>query len=97
SLPISSAIPCGLVVNELISNAMKHAFPSGRSGEIRIDLAREANNEIVLMVADNGVGIPDRVHLGNTTTLGLQLVELLADQLGAEVTMRRSNPTRFVL
>jgi PAS domain S-box-containing protein len=97
SLPINAAIPCGLIVNELISNALKHAFPKGGNGEIKVDLASEPGDTIVLTVADDGVGIPDDIDLGNATTLGLQLVELLADQLAAELTMRRSNPTRFVL
>jgi PAS domain S-box-containing protein len=97
SLPINAAIPCGLVVNELISNALKHAFPKGSNGEIKVDLASEPDDTIVLTVADDGVGIPDDIDLGNATTLGLQLVELLAEQLAAKLTLQRSNPTLFVL
>lgn len=96
-LPIDAAIPCGLIVNELISNALKHAFPGGNRGEIKIALASEADNQVVLSVGDDGIGIPDSLDLTNATTLGLQLVTLLADQLGAAVTIHRSNPTRFVL
>ena len=97
SLPIKAAIPCGLIVNELVSNALKHAFPGGKRGDIKIDLATEPNGHVFLSVSDNGCGIPDELGLGNTTTLGLQLVTLLTDQLGAELAIQRSNPTRFTL
>jgi PAS domain S-box-containing protein len=96
--PINAAIPCGLIVNELISNALKHAFPGDRRGEIRVGLFSEPDGAtVVLSVADDGVGIPDDVDLGKTSTLGLQLVTLLSDQLGGKIAMRRSNPTEFVL
>ena len=95
SLPIDAAIPCGLIVIELISNALKHAFPNNRHGQVKIDVAREPNQAVLLTVSDDGVGIPDKLDMADTTTLGLQLVTLLAEQLGAEVTMCRANPTRF--
>jgi PAS domain S-box-containing protein len=96
-LPINAAIPCGLVVNELISNALKHAFPGDRRGQIWVKLFRQAGGGTVLSVADDGVGIPEGVDLTKTSTLGLQLVTLLADQLGGKIAMRRSDPTEFVL
>jgi two-component system, sensor histidine kinase PdtaS len=96
-LPISAAIPCGLVVNELISNALKHAFPGNREGEIRIELAKGENNQAILSVSDNGAGIPEALDLRTSPTLGLQLVLLLADQLGGSVQINRANPTRFEL
>jgi PAS domain S-box-containing protein len=96
-LPINTAIPCGLVVNELISNALKHAFPDGRHGEIKIDLERDENDRAVLSVSDDGVGIPDSLDLAVTQTLGLQLVNLLTDQLGGEIEIQRADPTRFRL
>jgi PAS domain S-box-containing protein len=96
-LPLSVAIPCGLLVNELISNALKHAFPANRHGEIRIDLSIASGGQVLLSVEDDGVGIPDDLDLDNTATLGLQLVTLLTDQLGGEMVIRRSNPTRFAL
>ena len=96
-LPINVAVPCGLVLNELISNALKHAFPHGRAGEVMVSLRKESDEQVVLCVSDNGVGIPDDLHIAETATLGLQLVWLLADQLRAEVTVQRSNPTRFEL
>jgi PAS domain S-box-containing protein len=95
-LPINIAIPCALVINELISNALKHAFPDGRSGEIAVNL-RNDTDELVLSVSDDGVGIPADLDIAKTATLGLELVRLLADQLGAGMTIRRADPTRFEL
>ena len=96
-LPIDAALACGLVVNELISNALKHVFPGNGEGEIRIDLAPAENGHAMLSVSDNGVGIPETFDVAATATLGLQLVTLLADQLGGELTVQRSQPTRFAL
>jgi two-component system, sensor histidine kinase PdtaS len=96
-LPLNAAVPCGLIVNELISNALKYAFPVDRPGEIRIGLNREATGEAVLLVSDNGIGIPANLVLEDVATFGLQLVTLLSEQLGGELTIQRSAPTRFVL
>jgi two-component system, sensor histidine kinase PdtaS len=96
-LPIDAAIPCGLAVNELISNALKHAFPASREGEIRIDLDREDAGQVVLTVSDNGVGLPDALGMEQPATLGLQLVSLLADQLGGNLSVQKAKPTRFTL
>ncbi len=94
-LPIDAAVPCGLVVNELISNAFKHAFPNDDRGEISIALTRRTNVEAVLSVSDTGVGLPDHVDPENTETLGLQLVRLLAEQIDGSVSVQRSAPTSF--
>jgi PAS domain S-box-containing protein len=99
-LPINSAVPCGLIVNELMSNALKHAFPNGRRGRIELDLASEAadgENYVVLTFADNGVGIPAQIDLDNPVTLGLQLLPLLANQLRGTLRIERADPTRFTL
>jgi PAS domain S-box-containing protein len=96
-LPIKAAVPCGLVVNELIANAFKHAFPANGGGEIRVALTRQLGEEALLSVSDNGVGLPDHVDLESSTTLGLQLVGLLANQLNGALTTHRSQPTRFSL
>ena len=97
SLPIVSAIPCGLIVNELMSNALKHAFPDGRAGEIAVQMHCAAGNRITLSVTDNGVGVAETQDVARSQTLGLQLVWLLTDQLGGEITLNRANPTEFVL
>ncbi len=95
-LPIKMATPCGLLVNELIANALKHAFPDGRAGEIRVELAKEAD-QVRLSVSDDGVGLPEGTDPEQTGTLGLQLIGLLVEQLGATMTVERAQPTRFTL
>jgi two-component system, sensor histidine kinase PdtaS len=94
-LPIDAAVPCGLVVNELITNAVKHAFRDRDRGEIRIALARRATDEIELSVSDNGIGLPDNFDPERTETLGLRLVSLLAGQLDGIFAIHRSGPSRF--
>jgi len=100
-LPIDAAIPCGLIVNELISNALKHAFPDGRRGTITIAFTQDAGNYATLSVEDDGVGVPEAVVLEGSVegsaTLGIQLVYMLAGQLGGIVAFERAAPTRFVV
>jgi PAS domain S-box-containing protein len=96
-LPIDAAVPCGLVVNELISNALKHAFLPGQVGEISITLKRQTANDVTLCVTDDGRGLSEQLELASTTTLGLQLVTLLTDQLGGELEIHRAHPTSFML
>ena len=96
-LPINAAIPCGLIVNELVSNALKHAFPGSRAGDISISLAQQGQDQVLLSVSDNGIGIPAGFDIDQATTLGLQLVSLLVDQLGGTLTIKRAGPTRFQL
>ena len=77
------AIPCGLLVNELISNALKHAFPEGRPGEVRVQLASaNGGTHLRLRVSDNGVGLAADFDARRGLSLGLQLVGDLARQLG---------------
>ena len=94
-LPIGVAVPCGLVLNELITNAFKHAFADRDHGEVRVALTRQLGDEVLLSVSDNGIGLPDQVDIGTTETIGLQLVNLLAMQLDGEITVHRSSPTRI--
>ncbi len=93
-LDIDLAIPCGLIVNELVSNSLKYAFQDGRKGEIRVGLARDGRNYI-LTVSDNGPGLPPDVDFRNTPSLGLQLVNMLASQLEGTVELDCSRGTRF--
>jgi two-component system, sensor histidine kinase PdtaS len=94
-LPINIAVPCGLIVNELISNALKHGFPENRLGRITAELSTVAEQELQLSVTDDGVGMPEDLVISDAKTLGLQLVLLLTDQLGGELAIQRRNPTRF--
>jgi PAS domain S-box-containing protein len=95
-LGIDETVPCGLVINELISNSLKYAFPDGRPGEIGIDLYSTGNDEIILAVYDNGVGLPQGIDIHKTATLGFQLVTgLVEGQLGGALEMNSKNGTRF--
>ena len=96
SLGVDAAIPCGLIINELVSNSLKHAFPGGREGEIKIVLRRTDGKEIELLVSDDGVGIPEDLDFRNTESLGLQLVTGLSeDQLQGKIELNRAKGTEF--
>ncbi len=95
ALPIEQAVPAGLLVNELLSNALRHAFPDGRRGGVRIGLERVAGEEVLVSVSDDGIGLPESLDCADARTLGLQLVGLLADQLAARMAIERGDPTRF--
>lgn len=96
-LPIDISIPLGLIVNELCSNAMKYAFGEHDSGMIEISLKYTEPSVLQVYIADNGVGIPDEFDLENSSTLGLQLVYLLSEQISAELIFQRREPTSFTL
>ncbi len=91
-LPIGVAVPCGLILNELVTNAMKHGIPDGDHGEICIALTRQSENEMLLSVSDNGIGLPDHMDTSRVETIGLQLVELLATNWTAK--SRSTDPAR---
>jgi PAS domain S-box-containing protein len=95
-LTITHAIPCGLIVNELVSNALKHAFPEKRKGTITLSLRSPERDTIELSVTDNGISLPDDIDIHTTKTLGLHLVTILVeDQLKGEITVSRRKGTRF--
>lgn len=94
-LDIDMAIPCGLIINELISNALKHAFPNGKEGAIRVELHTDGNGLSTIIVRDNGVGLPEDLDVHQTETLGLQLVTSLAGQLNATIGLLRHPGTTF--
>lgn len=95
-LGIDTAIPCGLVINELVTNSLKHAFPEGRKGEVRISLRKIEGDELLLIVSDNGIGIPEKLDFRNTKTLGLLLVVTLSEeQLQGKVELNRDRGTEF--
>jgi len=86
SLDIDTALPCSLIINELVSNTLKYAFPSGKGGKICIRVAREDGRGYVMEIRDNGVGLPPGLDLEKTDTLGLRLVHGLAvSQLGGSI------------
>jgi len=96
-LDINSAVPCGLILNELISNALKHAFPAGRKGVLTIRLRRRKDGAVELRIADNGVGFPEGLDFRRTESLGLQIVSLLVGQLEGTIKLAGKNGTAFTV
>ena len=117
-LGMDTAVPLGIIVNELVSNSLKHAFPPGRRGEIRIKLCRTEENaenksisnstnnidakssvdkniQYILVVSDNGLGFPENVDFRNTNSLGLQLVNILVEQLEGTIELNSRSGTEF--
>jgi PAS domain S-box-containing protein len=95
---ITKAIPCGLILNELISNALKHAFPGGRKGNLQIIISETKNTKIDIVVRDNGVGLPDNIDISEPQTLGLELVNgLVSNQLNGQIEIRRNRGTEMRL
>jgi two-component sensor histidine kinase len=96
TLNIDEAIPCGLIINEVVSNAFKHAFPNNQSGEIQISL-KEVDNQIALIINDNGVGITPDLDPQNTPSLGLKLMHNLTRQLNGKIILERKMGTMVTL
>ncbi|HEX2279516.1 MAG TPA: MASE1 domain-containing protein [Candidatus Tectomicrobia bacterium] len=96
ALEPNRAISCGLLLNELLSNCLKHAFPHGQAGEVHIAL-RACQEQVTLSVRDTGVGLPEGLDFRHTDSLGLQLVYLLTEQLGGTITLERTGGTTFTL
>jgi PAS domain S-box-containing protein len=94
-MDIDKIISCGLIINELVTNAIKHAFPGERRGCIRVELKR-SENACVLVVSDNGVGLPEGFDVSSAKTLGLALIHSLAEQLGT-LEMRGDRGTRVCI
>jgi two-component sensor histidine kinase len=96
-LDTSQAIPCGLILTELLSNCLKHAFPSDRRGEIHIELRLDAEQRVTMSVRDTGIGFPADVDFRRSETLGLQLVYTLTEQLGGTLELESNGGTTFKL
>jgi two-component sensor histidine kinase len=89
--------PLGIIVNELLTNSMKHAFPAGREGKIGVSVKIDGDGFVEASVYDDGIGIPESVEFRRTQSFGLNLIDLLADQIGGSVTVDRAAGTRFVI
>jgi PAS domain S-box-containing protein len=92
-LDVDRAIPCGLILNELMTNALKHAFPGGRTGTLRVVLRRDGDERAALIVEDDGVGMPEDTELSAGDSMGFRLVRAFADQLRGELRVSRSPGT----
>ncbi|HVN23237.1 MAG TPA: PAS domain S-box protein [Syntrophorhabdales bacterium] len=97
SLGINEAIPCGLIINELVSNALKHAFQKGQPGEIKVELKRTETKQVRLIVSDNGIGFPQEIDFRKSPSLGLTLINSLVDQLNGTIRLDRGNGTTFTI
>jgi two-component sensor histidine kinase len=95
-LNIDQAIPCGLIINELVSNALKYAFEDADEGLILVELLQNGN-KINLVVSDNGIGLPSSIELELSDTLGFQLVHALVDQLDASIDVNREKGTKYLI
>ena len=96
-LDVARAIPCGLIINEVIANTLKHAFNGRKQGVIRLSLFRGERGDIHLGVADNGIGIPPSVDYRNPNTFGFHLITVLALQLNASFSVHRNGGTVFTM
>ncbi len=95
-LDIDFAIPCGLIINELVTNSLKYAFPEGRNGEIKIVFRKTDEDMLELVISDNGIGIPLDMDFRKTGSLGLHLVTILAEkQLHGKIHLNRNEGTEF--
>ena len=92
---IDKSINLGLIINELVSNSLKHAFPNGRKGKISIKLFSETNDCLTLFFSDNGIGLPKDLDFQNSKTLGLQLINTLIDELDGTIKLEKRNGTKF--
>ena len=95
-LPINEAIPCGLIINELVSNALKHGFADGRSGAIWIKLQQDGKH-VTVQVANDGAAIPEEHDLRRSGSLGLQLVNLFTRQIRGKLEVQRADPVSFTI
>jgi PAS domain S-box-containing protein len=86
-LPLDQSMPCGLIITELVSNALKHAFPDGRAGRVVVELDSGADHRLVLRVSDDGAGLPPDFKIERAASLGMRLVTDLASQLDGEWTL----------
>jgi|AGTN01.2.fsa_nt_gi PAS domain S-box len=93
-LDIDQAIPCGLIINELVSNSLKYAFNDGRTGVVRVSLSK-CDNIYTLIVSDNGTGLPPEIDFRNTPSLGLQLVNTLVSQIEGTIDLAGNAGTTF--
>lgn len=94
NLNMETAVPCGLIISELISNSLKYAFPNEMKGEICVSL-KSVGDKYELIIRDNGIGLPEALDLNNLESLGLLLVNNLTEQIEGKITINKSHPTQF--
>jgi PAS domain S-box-containing protein len=97
SLDIDTAVPCGLIINELVSNTLKHAFPNGNKGMLRVSFRKNSDQTLRLVVSDNGIGLPEGFSIEDSDSLGMQLINALTNQLDARITVGNGTGATFTL
>jgi two-component sensor histidine kinase len=97
ALDMDTAIPIGLILTELLSNALKHAFPTGKKGEIHVAVHTGIPGMLTLVVRDNGVGLPQDISVEKSQSLGLQLVQLLTQQVKGTIEIKTSKGTTVTI
>jgi PAS domain S-box-containing protein len=95
-LHIDKAVPCSLIINEMISNSLKHAFPGGRKGVITIDF-RKSGEKYIVTYSDDGIGLPDSVTFDRTESLGMQLIRGLTKQINGSIELDRTSGTKYTV
>ena len=93
-MSIHQTTTCGLIVNELVSNSLKYAFPAGEKGEIEIEIRTKKDGRTIMSIRDNGIGLPKDMDLDNVQSLGLKLVNMFVKQLKGELTIGRQEGTQ---
>jgi two-component sensor histidine kinase len=93
---INTAIPVGMLANEIISNSLKHGFPGGRKGEIYIDLQSTKDNYI-LKIGDNGIGFTEKFDISHSKSFGMELITTLANQLNASLKCDKNNGVHYTI
>ena len=96
TLNVEISIPLALILNELLTNSLKHAFPNDKGGEIKVEL-KKYNGKFKLSVGDNGIGFPEDLDYHNTNTLGMLIVNSLIDQIDGELNLEKTNGTKFTV
>lgn len=92
-LGVDTAVPFGLIINEIVSNSLKHGFKTQEFGEVKIDMGYDENNKLILIISDNGVGISEDLNIEESESLGLRLVNNLTTQLNGTITFLNNNGT----
>jgi two-component sensor histidine kinase len=95
-LNVDTAVPLGMIINELVSNSLKHAFSEMKEGEISVEL-NVIKNDFLLKIKDNGIGISPDIDFRNTESLGLQLVTTLVDQIDGTIELNSIHGTEFII
>jgi two-component sensor histidine kinase len=97
SLNLDTIIPVGLIINELVSNSLKYAFPGETEGELHVAMSKKKDGTLILKISDNGVGLPEDVDVGHSKSFGMLLVKSFVDGLSGTVKVSRKAGTEITI